>query len=58
MSKKNCTTCANAIFDALWGEYKCKLYQHRIYNSEAIISCVDYKKSTPTESKKNKESDE
>lgn len=58
MSKKNCTTCANAIFDKLWGEYKCKLYQHRIYNSDVIMSCVDYKKGTPAESKKNEEDED
>ena len=40
----NCETCNNAIFDHVWGEYKCKVTQHRIYEPMENIDCSDYKK--------------
>ena len=57
-NQKNCKTCANAIFDKLWGEYKCKIFQHRIYSPDSISDCIEYKKGTPAESKKNEEEED
>lgn len=52
---KNCKTCANAIFESRWGELKCKVLQHKIYNPDSITECANYKKGKPVESAKNKE---
>lgn len=49
----NCTTCQNAIFDALWGEYICSIDGYRKYCLEFDIECPHYKKGTPKESKRN-----
>ena len=50
-----CKTCANAIYDALWGEYKCSIKGRRIYEPEKEIDCVIHKPGTPKESKVNAE---
>ena len=47
----SCSTCEYAIFDELWGEYKCKIRQQRVYKPGKNIPCEWYKKGTPTESK-------
>lgn len=41
---RHCYQCANAIFDEVWGEYKCKVLKHRIRNPEEHTGCKDYKK--------------
>ena len=38
----NCTNCANAIFDEVWGEYKCAISQHRIYDVDAHANCENH----------------
>lgn len=53
---QNCTTCENAIFDELWGEYKCKVRQTTIPILLDSTECSDYKKGTP-EMSKEKEND-
>lgn len=40
----NCKTCANAIFNEQWGEYKCKVFQKTIYDPSRILGCEAYKK--------------
>lgn len=40
----NCQMCKNAIFNALWGEYKC-----------GLTGECEYQKGTPRESKENEE---
>ena len=45
---KTCETCANAIFDDRWGEYKCKLEQHRTYDPKGELQCGKYKHGAPT----------
>lgn len=47
-----CNTCSNAVFEALWGEYKCGLNQVT-YNN--LVVCGDYKKGQPQDSKKNED---
>ena len=42
----NCLKCKHAIFDEQWGEYKCGILKHRIYNPEAHTGCKDYKKTS------------
>lgn len=52
---ENCTTCANAVFDEHWGEYKCLVDQHRCYKPEMMVGCTKYKKGTPAISKDSAE---
>lgn len=49
---ENCTNCEHAVFDELWGEYKCKKREQRIYILLDSKECADYKKK-PKEEKKN-----
>lgn len=39
---RNCSSCRHMIFDELWGEYKCLVYQHRIYDVKEIEECDDW----------------
>lgn len=39
---KNCINCANSIFDEIWGEYKCKVHNMRIYYPTKR-RCEDFK---------------
>ena len=47
---ENCKTCEHAVFDELWGEYKCKKRETRIYILLDSKECKDYAKK-----KENKE---
>ena len=53
----NCTTCKNAYFDALWGEYKCSVRGTKLYILLDSTECRDYAKGEPVESKCNAEYD-
>ena len=46
-----CKECAHAVFCPSWGEYKCLLYQHRVYFPEMSRSCF-VKATTPVLDKK------
>lgn len=35
----DCRNCGHRIFDEVWGEYKCKLHEHRIYDLDKYIDC-------------------
>jgi hypothetical protein len=48
---KDCTNCANALFDEVWGEYKCKEVCHVIYDTDGQVDCIYYKKGKPGISK-------
>lgn len=52
---KNCKTCANAIFESRWGELKCKVLQHKIYNPASITECANYEKGKHTKSAKKED---
>lgn len=41
---KACKTCEHAVFDELWGEYKCKKKERRIYEPVKPEDCEFYKK--------------
>ena len=43
-----CGTCKNAIFDALWGDYKCGIKKRNVYDE---VSCPEYSKGVPQGSK-------
>lgn len=43
MLMKDCTTCMYAVFDPIWGEYKCVLFHSRVYDLEERKECVCYK---------------
>ena len=40
---KDCRSCANRIFNEDWGEYKCKVHQHAIYDMDKYIDCEHHK---------------
>ena len=48
----NCKTCANAVFDERWCEYKCKVHQHRIRDVDRYLGCQDHEPKN--KSNKNK----
>lgn len=39
---RNCKFCRHAVFDRIWGEYKCKLYQRTVYDADEITDCDDW----------------
>lgn len=45
-----CKTCEHAVFDPLWGEYKCTVKEHYIYG-DVDHECPDHKEGTPAISK-------
>lgn len=46
----NCTNCEHAVFDHVWGEYKCKKFEHRIYILLDSSECPEYAKKKEKES--------
>lgn len=42
--KSRCPDCENAIFDDVWGEYKCKIRKIRINDPNKYSNCKDFKK--------------
>lgn len=50
----DCKNCKHAIFDELWGEYKCKIKERYIYYTRVeAIDCAHYEKK-PVEKKEEK----
>lgn len=49
--RSDCSKCVHAIFDEEWGEIKCKVKQHRIYDKSKYANCKDYKKDAEKNSK-------
>jgi hypothetical protein len=49
----DCRNCTNAIFDEIWGEYKCKIDKKRHYldGKATNTKCGYHKKGTPAISK-------
>ena len=57
-SEKACKECKHAIFDEIWGEYKCEILKHKIYHPIAVDECLYFEKGNPQKSKfKPKETD-
>lgn len=56
--KKSCKTCVNAIFDEHWGEYKCKVFQHRMYLPDDKEDCIEYEKGEPTKTKRQEDEED
>ena len=46
----NCTNCGNAIFDEIWGDYKCSVYKRAVSTNEHV-GCKQYQEGTPKTSK-------
>lgn len=40
----NCKNCEHSVYDKLWGEYKCKILQRRMYILLDSTECPNYKK--------------
>lgn len=51
----NCKTCGKAIFDALWGDWKCSVHKRWCRKSELEKGCDEYKNGEPKESASNVE---
>lgn len=51
----SCKNCGKAIFDALWGDWKCSVHKRWCRKSELEKGCDDYKKGEPKESASNVE---
>lgn len=49
-----CSNCEKAIFDTVWCEYKCSVRKRVVVDAE-IANCKEYKKGTPTESKRTRD---
>ena len=47
----SCKNCTNAIFDELWGEYKCKVYNHRIRDVYKYLDCNAHQKKKEVKKK-------
>lgn len=45
-----CQTCSNGVFDPVWCEYKCLVYETRV---RGVMCCDDYKKKV--EEKENED---
>ena len=52
---KNCKTCGNAIFDEVFGDYKCSISKTTI-RLPLSTKCKDYKEGKPVDSKKERDS--
>ena len=46
------STCENLIFDELWGEYKCKLLQIRIYDKTFCEACAECRNKDRTKGRR------
>lgn len=44
---KCCKECEHALFDERFGEFICKMVQHRIYEPDRMVACKDYKNGKP-----------
>ena len=50
---KYCKNCTNAIFDPVWGVFKCSISEVAIYND--TTDCADYEAGKPSISKETPE---
>lgn len=48
----NCKNCAKAVFDPVWGDYKC-LKHEVVVQPDQRIDCEFYEKGTPALSKRD-----
>ena len=48
-----CKNCANAIFDPVFGDFKCSKSEVVVY--ESVVDCADYEKGNPIISKETPE---
>ena len=47
----SCKNCTNAIFDEVWGEYKCKVHEHRIRDVDKYLDCPKHESNKKEENK-------
>lgn len=55
---KNCTNCKHAIFDEIWGEYKCTVYERTIEQPYDVEPCCKHIKGVPKNLEDREEDDE
>lgn len=51
----NCIDCKHSVFDPMWGEYKCKKFERRIYILLSSSECCEYEKEPKKKLSENKE---
>ena len=47
-----CETCKHALFNELWGEYKCKIDKHIIWHD--VLDCLNFSIGDPEISKEDR----
>lgn len=55
---ENCKTCKHSVFDEIYGEYKCKKRERRIYILLDSSECSFYEKGPKKKEKPKKELEE
>lgn len=43
---QDCTECTHAIFDEVWGEYKCDVHKRYVKDFDKNTKCVHYEKGS------------
>lgn len=56
-NKHDCKHCTNAIFDEVWGDYKCKILKRVLKETDDANHCVYYKKGDAAMSAESREDD-
>lgn len=54
---KCCKECEHSVYDEKWGEYKCELVQHRVYEPDRYVACRNYRKKKTEKLCKTDETD-
>ena len=49
MDENKCKDCKHTIFDPRWGEYKCDIFKHVIYDQGKYANCQYYEKRVDEE---------
>ena len=40
----NCKNCIYRVYDEQWGEYKCKIYNHRVRDAYKYVDCESHER--------------
>ena len=51
--KSRCVEWEHAIFDEVWGEYKCRKKKHKIHKPDEYTDCKDFKKGAVATSERS-----
>lgn len=51
----SCKNCANAVYDERMGQYRCKVYQHRIRDVDRYLDCEDHEPKNKQRKKRERD---